>query len=258
MLRVQLHWLAAVCRGHSCHGNWAARLRSHWGDNRWGRLVGSAEAEPGRRGSASSQTPWEGHPRGAAGRSVALLGLNGDRVWVTPRGLMMPTGLYPVPRGSSRNHRLASERRLVAVNVSNPPFLGLTLSSQTGSGGPGSTLQWRVSGAGGNSWLVGDPGGQDGADTTAGRRLRAGPCEGSRRECSLRSGVAVWGSGGAQGRGSSGLSGDHDEQKAGAWPNRVAELSTRWRCGEDCRPSGLGSSSFPEEARNLYLGIYIS
>ena len=49
-------------------------------------------------------------------------------VLVTPRGLIMPTGLYPVPRGSSRNHRLMSEQRVVAVNVSNPPFLGLTLS----------------------------------------------------------------------------------------------------------------------------------
>lgn len=79
----------------------------------------------------------------------------------------------------------------------------------------------------GNTWLAGDPGGQDGADTTAGRRLRAGPCEGSRRECSLRSGVAVWGSRGAQGRGSSGLSGDHDEQKVGAWPNGVAGDAVR-------------------------------
>lgn len=40
----------------------------------------------------------------------------------------MLTRLYPVPWGSSRNHRVVSEQRLVAVNVSNPPFLGLTPS----------------------------------------------------------------------------------------------------------------------------------
>ena len=40
----------------------------------------------------------------------------------------MPTGLYPVPRGLSWNHRLVSEQRLVAVNLSNPPSLGLSLS----------------------------------------------------------------------------------------------------------------------------------
>lgn len=51
------------------------------------------------------------------------------------------------------------------------------------------------------AWLVGDPGVQGRVDTTVGRRPREGPCEGSRRGCSLRSRVGVWGSRGVQVRG---------------------------------------------------------
>lgn len=80
MLRVQVHWLASVCRGYSCHGNWAARLRSHWGDDSRERLVGL-----GRSRAWVSWIPvllrlrGKGHPQCAAGQSVALLGLNCDQ-----------------------------------------------------------------------------------------------------------------------------------------------------------------------------------